>query len=481
MKLTNDDPKLTAYALGELSEIEAREVEAEIKNSPELQKAVEEIRETAALLEKEFSAEPALPLNEKQKAAVFEKRNQWTASSPSPRPSPPGEGDNMRRALRKDAFDDGSVSPIFNNEVAAETETAMHQQPADATTFSLSSGERAGVRAGNQPTGAKSTGPDTRKIIPFPRRKFFTAVGISAIAASVAFLLTWQFGQDSKRASLAPQTNSEFRYAQNAISQQKKIADENQLRPTEIPPATPVPLLKEELKTPKENPPEVVIAENEAVRRQSAAPLEQGKKGIPFSAPKATTISGREVSQNTGVSENNVPQPDHVHQLNLKADQPTSSTLSYGIAENDKKELGLGGGGQSLSAKKIKSRIGAQTGTAPGATQDGLRKSVAARAGGIITPATVSLEDISRVEGKSYYYSDERFARQRQQNLNWRDSGGTARYPKYLENNFETVLQNPLSTFSIDVDTASYANMRRFLNEGRMPPRDAVRIEELIN
>ena len=39
----------------------------------------------------------------------------------------------------------------------------------------------------------------------------------------------------------------------------------------------------------------------------------------------------------------------------------------------------------------------------------------------------------------------------------------------------------PLSTFSIDVDTASYANVRRFLNEGRLPPADAVRVEELIN
>jgi Ca-activated chloride channel family protein len=43
------------------------------------------------------------------------------------------------------------------------------------------------------------------------------------------------------------------------------------------------------------------------------------------------------------------------------------------------------------------------------------------------------------------------------------------------------VSDEPLSTFSIDVDTASYANVRRFLNNGSLPPRDAVRIEELIN
>ena len=43
------------------------------------------------------------------------------------------------------------------------------------------------------------------------------------------------------------------------------------------------------------------------------------------------------------------------------------------------------------------------------------------------------------------------------------------------------VAQEPVSTFSVDVDTASYANMRRFLNGGVLPPVDSVRVEELIN
>ena len=57
----------------------------------------------------------------------------------------------------------------------------------------------------------------------------------------------------------------------------------------------------------------------------------------------------------------------------------------------------------------------------------------------------------------------------------------TEAYDKIDENRFHRVVDDPLSTFSIDVDTASYANVRRFLNEGRLPPADAVRIEELIN
>jgi Ca-activated chloride channel family protein len=58
---------------------------------------------------------------------------------------------------------------------------------------------------------------------------------------------------------------------------------------------------------------------------------------------------------------------------------------------------------------------------------------------------------------------------------------GTATYPHLVENSFLTALNHPLSTFSIDVDTASYANVRRFLNSGQLPPHDAVRLEEMVN
>ncbi len=54
-------------------------------------------------------------------------------------------------------------------------------------------------------------------------------------------------------------------------------------------------------------------------------------------------------------------------------------------------------------------------------------------------------------------------------------------YAHVAESDFIAVRDQALSTFSIDVDTASYSNVRRFLREGRLPPADAVRIEELIN
>jgi Ca-activated chloride channel family protein len=63
----------------------------------------------------------------------------------------------------------------------------------------------------------------------------------------------------------------------------------------------------------------------------------------------------------------------------------------------------------------------------------------------------------------------------------WPDSANTEAYDPISENPFRSPRVAPLSTFSVDVDRASYTNVRRFLTRGSLPPRDAVRIEELVN
>ena len=63
----------------------------------------------------------------------------------------------------------------------------------------------------------------------------------------------------------------------------------------------------------------------------------------------------------------------------------------------------------------------------------------------------------------------------------YRQDFNTATYDHVDENPFLPAVSNPLSTFSIDVDTASYSNIRRFINSGSLPPKDAVRVEEMIN
>ncbi|HKJ78743.1 MAG TPA: von Willebrand factor type A domain-containing protein, partial [Prolixibacteraceae bacterium] len=60
---------------------------------------------------------------------------------------------------------------------------------------------------------------------------------------------------------------------------------------------------------------------------------------------------------------------------------------------------------------------------------------------------------------------------------NW----NTENYATIHENGYRNAVVNPLSTFSIDVDNASYSNVRRYINQGELPPVDAIRVEEMIN
>ena len=61
------------------------------------------------------------------------------------------------------------------------------------------------------------------------------------------------------------------------------------------------------------------------------------------------------------------------------------------------------------------------------------------------------------------------------------DEYNTEEYASLVENEFKNVKESPVSTFSSDVDKASYSNIRRFIMQGNMPPQDAVRVEEMIN
>jgi Ca-activated chloride channel family protein len=61
------------------------------------------------------------------------------------------------------------------------------------------------------------------------------------------------------------------------------------------------------------------------------------------------------------------------------------------------------------------------------------------------------------------------------------DSMNRESYREFEENDFLSPYEHPLSTFAVDVDVASYANVRRMINQGGLPPKDAVRIEEMVN
>ena len=86
----------------------------------------------------------------------------------------------------------------------------------------------------------------------------------------------------------------------------------------------------------------------------------------------------------------------------------------------------------------------------------------------------VVISSRNRKQGKSIGNSNDRFESDK-------SDFNTEAYDGITENRFLTATENPLSTFSIDVDGAAYSNVRRFLQMGQLPPEGAVRIEELIN
>jgi len=118
---------------------------------------------------------------------------------------------------------------------------------------------------------------------------------------------------------------------------------------------------------------------------------------------------------------------------------------------------------------------------APQARQEASRKADSRRAD--VTGATASvgiaaaapMPTMSKVRGRVYDTTVPYGIRRA------REPWNTEAYDRIDENPFRPVSVAPLSTFSADVDRASYANVRRFLNQGTLPPKDAVRIEELVN
>lgn len=86
-----------------------------------------------------------------------------------------------------------------------------------------------------------------------------------------------------------------------------------------------------------------------------------------------------------------------------------------------------------------------------------------------------------KAERKKKHYVSGVASYSNQADANWRPPFNTEGYSTIHENGYKSVQNNPLSTFSIDVDRASYANVRRFINQGEKPPVDAIRIEEMVN
>lgn len=151
-----------------------------------------------------------------------------------------------------------------------------------------------------------------------------------------------------------------------------------------------------------------------------------------------------------------VPQPDKDQKTPQKEDktvlQPADKVVTA-LPEKEKLEEVHSQKPRRMEGNKIRSNVQALFSRAAG------KKCKRA-----LAPSVFYCMDAS---GSAPYYPQEQF--------------NTEAYDRIYENHFLKVLDKPLSTFSIDVDAASYSNIRRFLRNNSLPPKDAVRIEEMVN
>jgi len=117
-------------------------------------------------------------------------------------------------------------------------------------------------------------------------------------------------------------------------------------------------------------------------------------------------------------------------------------------------------------------RLGLQVGRRQGSRGRCCRRCRGRHRGGVVAPSSVA-QPYNVAPATPAEREPLRIARDKDFN--------TEEYGRIVENPFLEATVNPLSTFGVDVDRASYALVRRFVDSGTLPPRDAVRIEELVN
>jgi Ca-activated chloride channel family protein len=385
MNINPDDPKLTAYALGELDQAEHAAIGAELEKSFACQRAVEEIRETAALLKKKLAAEelPGLAFAQQRK---------------------------IENQLKE------------------------------------------------------SVG---RPAISFWRILFYGGVSAAAACFILAMFVPTLSKSKSKTQQLALNSSADFPAKPQPPAPEKAAPVEMAVQSAPVaPPVQPAQVVV----LPVATPPPVEqsklgkdadglhvnnqTAASSPVEAKSDTSLTALNAGTPVLSPSVNKPVGGVVTANAGSSPQSVP---GVVALNGVNGQSSGTSVGGGGGRGGGGFGGRGGGGRGASFYY------SFPGNSPVVINDSLDQVVIVERE---RPADVpALGDIP-LQGRLFRSPSQT---------------DTASYPHLVENSFLTALNHPLSTFSIDVDTASYANVRRFLNEGRMPPPDAVRIEEMVN
>jgi Ca-activated chloride channel family protein len=546
MPLDPNDPRLTAYALGELDDAERAEVEAELAGSPEPRRWIDEIETTARLLTEQLRHEPSPGLAPAQRQALDKllrpaaRRPAYPAvlagfalaaslfglvagvsflaptapklagtkpEAATAAPEALARADLAAKAERRSDSANGPNEPLADRELALDLEPApinpgaapaeglppkspvpvpVAAEPADSPqSYSYARGVRPAASAAPAPqtplaggrpfdTRAAMTAAEKAPSAPTPAAKPVTGVvgagghasgmggGMGGVGGSVAGV---PFGDTTPGAEphrFSAQTNPARRMYRQAGRPPAAVQDERlaqmgrPVRVDDTRPAVPGP----------QPPADAVSRAKSRALAAAAPPAGAAGQGPARVAPVEGYQALGEVRLSKKGSRENSPDGPQ----GPKSGKPSAAKSDQAGANDEIADAMM------VELEQKKAGDAADRGPqVAGRDRKELAREVLARNPLVREP--VPQLEAGKQKAEATELND-------LQNFNPRPElaeRDAEEFAAITENAFIRVSQEPLSTFSIDVDTASYAQVRRFLNMNVRPPRDAVRIEELVN
>ncbi|MGL4594690.1 MAG: YfbK domain-containing protein [Thermoguttaceae bacterium] len=420
MKIDHNDPKWTAFVLGEVTETEKNAIEKEIETNPDLRSEIEEIRKIVTEIESTMKAEP-LPA--------------------------------------------GSAS--FGGAVGGNT-----------------GGERANIRKDvDQPTATK------------PKRRYFSLTSLLIIIVAMGLFASFLMVPGKEARELA-------RHAQQKANETEKMWTKHDVAPAkslqvDMNAEQPTISLDEkhellaELNTKADAEPD--LGKNQQKQKEQPSQPEQPRRMASADSPyenAETLAKDLDAAADSIANSQTLPTEAKTNESNkgLPASPPTQKASRGRIDGAFRGEMGEMGGMGGMGGNGGGEMVMRRGYSAP--SQFGVRgtmgtvdegKSAAVKGGAIYVDGRPAY-DSSIIMGSQPQVA---IVQEDREEPDWKrdpfNNEKTEKYKNAPENEFLKPKDAPFSTFSIDVDTASYSTMRRFLESGQKPPQDAVRLEEFVN
>jgi Ca-activated chloride channel family protein len=444
--ISPDDPKLTAYALGELSGEERAAVEAALKGDAAAQAAVNEIRALAAQLEGALVAEPLTEASTRR--GVYTKTGFAMDATSAPRSRSEHEAKPLGTAAADDPYRKKAIRfpYVLIGSLAAAcfaVMVALHEDPrtklaAHKATQIPPTGTVTNGGLGGESLIARTSDRETLAESRVPKLAGMFSVEMPPDEQAGRSVLLVKDAEEAA-AIPVPEVNAlpiDTTLSSSAVATlptPPAFVGEPKPIKTALTDAAAMPAITGAIAS-------APVHGTAELPPASAVPTEQGTRGDPG----ALTNNASAPAVNQTFADNSVVVSEEPIRLSaFMVSAGRERTAYYGAS------LTRGGGpagSRLLTAREEVAASGSMYG----------RMDVTAPAG-----PRMNFRAKSTAPARNLF--------------------NTEAYAFLPESDFFRVRSAPLSTFSIDVDTASYANVRRFLDHGQRPPKDAVRVEEMVN